>query len=224
MYRLYRLVPALIVIFSLTVLATRASERSQPSPAAVLFTNADGTACTLPCLFGIQPDKTPFNEALGLLRAHPFLGLPKAYKENFDYTRSRVLSFSASWSGAEQYVGEDLGVYVAQGDSGMVSALEFYVEPICTDGQSGVLLGDVVNFLGTPRMTLDRNGALDKLYLFYDNSIVLGVMPEGQGLVETVYHPRPNDCLFFLAVQGPHDEPDSLTWCGFSLKGRLCGR
>ncbi len=36
-----------------------------------LFTNADGSPCKMPCLFGIRPGETTIGEAKALIQAHP---------------------------------------------------------------------------------------------------------------------------------------------------------
>src|SRR5439155_3180845 len=127
------------------------------SPVAALFTNADGTHCQLPCLFGIRPNDTRFNDALALLKAHPFLGIPLTYRETFDQARSRVLGFTASWTGKATFTGQEVGVSVYQDDeNGLVSGIAFSVESSCLASQAEVSLGDMINVLGLPRMTLDR--------------------------------------------------------------------
>jgi hypothetical protein len=42
-----------------------------PAPLMLLFTNPDGSACKMPCLFGIRPDEMHVGEALDMLRTHP---------------------------------------------------------------------------------------------------------------------------------------------------------
>jgi hypothetical protein len=45
---------------------------TQVSPLAVIFTNPDGTPCPDVCLFGAQPGKTTYQEAILLVQQHPF--------------------------------------------------------------------------------------------------------------------------------------------------------
>jgi hypothetical protein len=60
-----------ILIFAATILVTRLISHAQPLPTPGMFTNPDGSPCTLPCLFGIRPGVTTTKEAVALLRAHP---------------------------------------------------------------------------------------------------------------------------------------------------------
>src|SRR5260221_2458504 len=71
MQRFFGLLLIPFLVTTVSVYATRMIGGLHPSPAAMLFTNPDGSPCKLPCLFGVRPGETTVEEALRLLVAHP---------------------------------------------------------------------------------------------------------------------------------------------------------
>src|SRR5262249_50436568 len=67
-----RLTALLIVLCAFSAGIIHDGSSQQPSSVLALFTKPDGTPCERPCLFGVQPGITSFDQALALLRAHPF--------------------------------------------------------------------------------------------------------------------------------------------------------
>jgi hypothetical protein len=225
MASLYRPITVLFIVFVGLITASRLGGNSQPSSAVALFTSPDGTRCELPCLFGIRPRATAFNDALALLTAHPFLGTPQTYRQAFDHTRSRVLSFAAAWTGHAGLSGQELSVTVYQDDEqGLVSGLALSVEPACSASEAEISLGAIMNVLGAPSLTLDRNGILDRRFFFRGNGIMVAVAPRtGPDFQPGVYRPQPRDCVFNLTVESPSADPGDRRWCGFSRRSATCG-
>jgi hypothetical protein len=60
-----------VCIFAIAML--RAMGRAQPIGIDGWFTNPDGSPCVMPCLFGIRPGVTPFQDVEKLLTVHPVL-------------------------------------------------------------------------------------------------------------------------------------------------------
>src|SRR5712692_773168 len=73
MPRFYRAVLVLLLIFASVTLAMRMIGGARAAAFATVFTNPDGSPCQRPCLFGIRPGKTTAEEAVALLKSHPFL-------------------------------------------------------------------------------------------------------------------------------------------------------
>src|SRR5262249_44610444 len=67
-----RLVISLFGGLTAALFAIKGIGATQPdSTFALLFTNPDGSPCSQPCLFGIRPGVTTYDEAVRLLKAHP---------------------------------------------------------------------------------------------------------------------------------------------------------
>ncbi len=73
MTRFGRLCIALFGSFAAILGAIRLVGAAHADPAAVLFSNLDGSSCPMPCLFGIQPGETTMGEAVKLVQAHPLI-------------------------------------------------------------------------------------------------------------------------------------------------------
>jgi hypothetical protein len=69
----YRLVIVLIGVLALAILVTYLSSIFwvHVNPVNAFFSNPDGTSCKHPCLLGVRPGETSYEEALALLRSHP---------------------------------------------------------------------------------------------------------------------------------------------------------
>ncbi|SRR5258708_4643287 len=94
-----RLYVRLIVGCLVLVGITRWFGFSQPNPANVLFTNPDGSACSMPCLFGVRPDTMTVDQALAVLAAHPLTRKMRLQKD-----ASTPVIDIASASGRQVYI------------------------------------------------------------------------------------------------------------------------
>src|SRR5262245_48386933 len=75
MSRFYGIIIVLCGVSAIVIIGSRAvGSHQSPSSFALLFTTPDGSACPTPCLFGIQPDITTYDDAVELLRLHPLTG------------------------------------------------------------------------------------------------------------------------------------------------------
>jgi hypothetical protein len=62
----------LIVVFTVAILAARlVGSRDTTPPLLLLFTNADGSPCQHPCLFGAMPGRMTRDEMVAALKRHP---------------------------------------------------------------------------------------------------------------------------------------------------------
>lgn len=71
MRRLFRFTVISVVSLSVLMMAVRLMGSMQPLSLTAWFTNPDGTPCHYPCLFGIRPGITRYDDALALIRSHP---------------------------------------------------------------------------------------------------------------------------------------------------------
>src|SRR5215510_283258 len=61
-------------LFALTILSFRLIGNLSHTPLtslAQLFSEPDGSACVEPCLFGIRPGVTTYNQVVAILKRHP---------------------------------------------------------------------------------------------------------------------------------------------------------
>src|SRR5258708_18474538 len=68
---LFGLSSALGFWFVAAILSMRLFVGATPPQMSELFTNPDGSACQLPCLFGVRPGEMSVSEALKILHEHP---------------------------------------------------------------------------------------------------------------------------------------------------------
>jgi hypothetical protein len=71
MMRLLRLILIATSILTIPIFLIRQINGSQSSQFAMVFTNPDGSPCKMPCMFGIKPGETKYEDAVKLLREHP---------------------------------------------------------------------------------------------------------------------------------------------------------
>src|SRR5260221_1499903 len=72
MPRFYRASLALVVFFATVTLSVRMIGGTRTAALAIVFTYPDGSPCQRPCRFGIRAGETSVEEAVALLKAHPF--------------------------------------------------------------------------------------------------------------------------------------------------------
>jgi len=72
MPRLLRFILLLIFIAALLMFAARLiGSTHSATQLATVMSQPDGTACNHPCLFGVRPGETSFEQAVAILHAHP---------------------------------------------------------------------------------------------------------------------------------------------------------
>jgi hypothetical protein len=71
MIRFLRLVLVIVTCVCVIIGVVRQVSITQASPLANLFSNADGSPCQMPCMFGVRPGITKFDAALSMLKTHP---------------------------------------------------------------------------------------------------------------------------------------------------------
>ena len=103
MMRICAVVLVSMLFFTGILVGIRFCENTTPSPASTLFTNSNGLTCQLPCLFGIQPNRTSIHDAIVLLDKHPFFGTLLRSEES-------VYDYSLAWTGTGIFVGKELHV------------------------------------------------------------------------------------------------------------------
>ena len=103
-----------------------------PAPAMVLFTNADGSPCERPCLFGIRVGKTFYTDAIDLLRRHPFT---HNYEPNIEGDILR---------------GESMNIILVVDDNDRIVLIELTNRTNAGSTLASVSLGEVISHLGAP--------------------------------------------------------------------------
>lgn len=131
-YRLYlRSALWLIAAFALLVFAARVFGGTQPPPAALSGLHL--TECAPPCWLGITPGITEMTDAVHRLNSAQLGGML------FESSDGRAVTTAYEVSGAL------VRVDIVASDAGKVVQITLFTEPL-----KGVLLGDAVQYLGTP--------------------------------------------------------------------------
>jgi hypothetical protein len=121
------------LLMLMLVTVVRLIGSTQPATLATLFTNPDGSPCQTPCLFGVRPGETTYEDALSLLRAHPFTA-------DFD--------INPEWGVAK---GPQVNVLLFTNDSNVVTRINLG-HKVGAPRLSWGALGEVITVLGTPDM------------------------------------------------------------------------
>jgi hypothetical protein len=156
MFRILRLTLALVGSLIVLVLTVRLIGNAQPSPLALLFTNADGTPCQQPCLLGVQPGKLSTEQAISLLKKHPLMRGVQADIVRTDSGVSTVLKAN----GQGVFAGGQLLIEFVAPDNEMVSYIELHLADPNNDA------------LPAPWLPLAKRG--DLAVLFMDSSLTAG--------------------------------------------------
>ena len=156
------------VIFVLIIIAARwLPTDHQPITLATWLTNAAGQPCDKPCVLGIEPGITSFDQALRLVKEHPLThALPMYYAD-----RSEVL-----------FPGDDIPLGIIRDTDGLVYSI--HLEPQRRDisvAKPGdptlrLRLGDLINEIGLPnafQLREGRFGPVDVSTYFAHNLVVI---------------------------------------------------
>jgi hypothetical protein len=71
MLRFFRLFFAVLFCTSALIVVARQIGAIRASPLVALFTYPDGSSCKLPCMFGVRPGETKFDDVIPILEVHP---------------------------------------------------------------------------------------------------------------------------------------------------------
>src|SRR5262249_11028164 len=83
----------------------------------MIFTNPDGSACQQPCLFGIRPGTTTYDQAVVLLKTHPLTrGYPQYLQAQFNPDGSVFRQIELVGSGTRIFMSynKDQAIYSVQ--------------------------------------------------------------------------------------------------------------
>jgi hypothetical protein len=146
MDKVCRMVVGLLLILTVSIGLARLIGSTQSARLAMLFTNWDTTPCQRPCLFGVQPGQTSYNQAVELLRHHPF-----TYAFQSTGTRNMVSDGS-------------LSIILSLDAADEVSRITV----VSFSNSSGIAvwgsLGEVVALLGAPKMVEQDTGYIQSYY------------------------------------------------------------
>jgi hypothetical protein len=156
---MYRLCAGLIVFLAALVFAARLTGRAQPLPLLPLITNPDGSACRLPCLFGIRPGETTTVEAVRILSRHPLTRNLFFDEEQMVFSGTDAAVF-LDWRGA---------IVTAVGLTLIGPGFNQYARPQreLVAACSLASLGNVINVVGEP----DTIGTTGSSAYFYTNYV-----------------------------------------------------
>jgi hypothetical protein len=178
----------LVIFLAVTIAVARLVGSSQSSSLVLLFTNPNGTPCQYPCLLGIRPGETAFDDAIALLQLHPFARklLPDEYN-NQDYS-----SFS---DGA-------LTVWVIRGTNGHVGTIGIAVLThkaklglqTYLGATSRASIGELMGLVGVPTSIVFQGSGID--YIYEKSKIIAGTITYDEQL-----HVIEDDLLTYISIK-----------------------
>jgi hypothetical protein len=127
-----------VLFVGVVLFASAARLLMPPSAFALLFTNPQGTPCPGPCMFGIQMNKTTYEEALDLLRRHP---LTKGMLEEQSVSRSGV-----------QFYAQNVTIGLSRNAQGSVDLIFIQIDPFAVRAE-GRFQGQTLPDSGLSRST-----------------------------------------------------------------------
>jgi hypothetical protein len=147
------------------IVGVRTVSAVQNSPLVALFSAPDGSPCAPPCLFGVRPGETPFNDAVILLKQHPLL---RGSEEQLVFGGAGLQSIGFTGIGIHVTVQEDRNKRIEH--ISIEIAPENVLIPIAS-------MGDTVAFLGTPDFVFidywSYVGPLSWVYYHQKNLIII---------------------------------------------------
>lgn len=170
--------------------------------------DAAGNPCDQPCILGVRPGITPFDDALRLIQAHPLT------HDLTMYTANRV---------EVMFLGEDVRIGVVEDSDGLVYSI--HLEPQRRDISSvpagsptlRLTLGELINVLGPPdafQLRQTRTGPVNIATYYAHNMTIINYRRTGE---VSVYDP------FVYIFMYRHDsasvyQPDvAASWRGFGM-------
>lgn len=204
MSRLLRLTIALTMLCVTAILAIKAFGSSQLNPVSEWFTNVNGSPCALPCLFGIQPGITSYEDALNIIATHP------ATHSMQPDSRNNALTAS--------FGNEHLCVTFWRNDTDRVDGIILSTEDCYsvprTDPQE-LELGQLMTILGVPEsVELGENGISPDYYFFLDGSLYFQAWNTSHSCTVS---PSMNYELLALGISDSRDLP-LPEWRGFAKR------
>jgi len=206
MRRFFRLVLISVGSFTLIILIGRLVGSANPVPLAILLTNPDGSACQRPCLFGIRPGVTTMDQAMGLLRAHPFI----------------QAAAGQEYTGMGLFGGGPIVVSITPDKDGTVGQINIELDTWTLQRHPEPLLGgdslmELSAILGTPVRV--EVSAMVRFCFYPEQGIVVAVNNKSQ-----TQRVNQNDMIAYISVQTQEQFTKNLeqgdfrltAWHGFS--------
>ncbi len=154
MPRLIRLTLLLIVICAAAIFAARLIGSTRPNPLAILFTNPDGTPCQRPCLLGVRPGVTKYEDAVAILRTHPFMQQPNQQEVMKPY--------------GVTFISQTMTIDLHRGNAGTNYLVVTFQSLSYTPSTFGKI-GDMFNLLGEPNsIILKHDGVAGHFICIYE--------------------------------------------------------
>src|SRR5262249_10490398 len=209
MTNIIRITLVLILTCTSSIGVARWVGQAHPSSIGKLFTKPDGTPCRHPCLFGIQPDETPYTKAAALLRSHP---LTRGLKSNLagyiwgDQSMAVILQSNIpGYIWGSQSMGVNLQSEADDGQQFVELAIRTAASPI----SEGMSLGDVISAFGVPDQIENTS---TYIWIYYDARRLMFIHRHG-----TPYRIDIADAFDSLTVYAkpPGLPSDGLPWRGF---------
>jgi hypothetical protein len=202
MIAVIRITIVVMSLFLAAIVGVRTVSAAQKSPIVALFSTPDGSPCVQPCMFGVRPGETLFNDAVQLLKQHPLL---VGFEDQITLGDSGLQYATFGKNRVEIYLEED------NDDRVLFIRLELFPPGLVISPFS---FGDLVLFFGVPEYVSVGNYQVAEIGYHYFH---LNYARPGTHTMSV------NDQFERLFVRAfPLDEPSRLgvPWQGFTTIAR----
>ncbi len=193
-----KLTTALVLLFAVLITALCVIGTTRMNPVTVFFTNPDGSPCKMPCLFGVRPGEMTANEAIKMLRTHPF---------------TRKLDIEGNIDAQNPTVNGDVVLDVDPKNSYRYTIA--ITTAVLQRAKIPFRTGDVISLLGNPQSVIPPNGLIagvmyyNQKLAFYKFTNLCNRFPVNADL----------DTIWFDSSSTPaYENPDQ--WRGFTPSQR----
>jgi hypothetical protein len=204
MSRLLRLTIVMIFFLAGVVYAIRLFRSAQTSQLAMWFTNPDNSPCATPCLFGITPGTTRFEEAIQIVSKHPITRNMQRgqIKDQNSLDSFRLSNDNFCFSFWQNQNGRVEGIVIRTDEC-------FFPQKYTLHQPQQLDLGQLVAILGVPGLELGAYGIAPDYYFFFDGTLYFEAGLEKNSCIISPYT-NPKVLIF------TNNHRASTRWRGFS--------
>jgi hypothetical protein len=205
MIAVIRITIVVMSLFLAAIVGVRTVSAAQKSPIVALFSAPDGTPCVQPCMFGVRPGETSFNDGLLLLKEHPLL---RGLEEQLVLHDSGIQFVVFSGTGIRVTVLEDGNerIWHITVQIDLAKALT----PIASTGE-------IVAFLGAPDLVLIDNRYIGPVVSIYYRQSNLEIANERPS---SFVNKSDRSVSFFIQSTTLEEWAGATPWQGFTTIDR----
>jgi hypothetical protein len=193
MYRLLRIAIAMLFVCEVAVCTAKFLGSREVSPLALWLTDPDGRPCATPCLFGIQPGATKFDDAIKIMATHPV---------------TRNLQKREVYENSVQLWNDSFSLLFLRNRNGQVEA-------VVVQNHEEISLGELMANFGYPSDIRVGNYDSPNYYFFFDGRLSVEEWFKSD---ICIYSPAANLVLRLELRDNDHRGSNALKWKGFASR------